>query len=197
MLKHQFITKSHDLVGLFEGVNKMSSFMRKLEQQSILDPLRYDPYDYLGHGFEFFVEAFLHLNSSDNRIGVYDYSPVKAHEDTGVDGVGINIKKETSVVQIKYKSNTNRVLTTNEDRLSNMITAGMVKHGVVMDMDNRNNFRHFIFTTASNLHYFTDQHMFEGKVKCFGISNFKSMLDNNIIFWDNIREIVKNLKNKK
>jgi len=191
MIQHQFKTKCHDLEGLFKGVNKMSSFMKNLEKQSLIDPLKYTPTKYCGDGFELFVEVFLKLHSSDNRVGVYNYIPVKSHEDTGVDGVGVNIKNETSVAQCKYRSNTDSLLTTNEDHLSNMITAGMIKHGVVVDANNKKNYRHFVFTTAKSLHFFTDEQMFEGTVRCFGIKDFKSMVDNNLIFWNNLRELIK------
>jgi uncharacterized linocin/CFP29 family protein len=72
-----------------------------------------------------------------------------------------------------------------------MITAGMIKHGVVIDANNKKNYRHFVFTTAKSLHFFTDEQMFEGTVRCFGIKDFKSMVDNNLIFWDNLRELIK------
>jgi hypothetical protein len=64
-MEHSFITKSHDLFGLFDGVNKMSTFSRRLEKQANIDRLRYDYNDYLGDGFEFFVELFLKINAAD------------------------------------------------------------------------------------------------------------------------------------
>jgi len=85
-LKHNFKTKAHDLVALFEGTTKMSAFMRKLEAQAELDILRYDRDKYVGDGFELFVELFLKLNPTDNRVGVYNYEPVQEN-DNGVDGI--------------------------------------------------------------------------------------------------------------
>ena len=43
-----------------------------------------------GDAFEFFVELFLALHPTDNRVGVYNYKP-NQENDNGVDGVGINI----------------------------------------------------------------------------------------------------------
>ncbi len=63
MLHHQFITKSHDLSGLFTDVNLMSTLMRRIQEQSQLDPLRYDVNDYMGDAFEFFVDYFWLLQS--------------------------------------------------------------------------------------------------------------------------------------
>lgn len=191
-LEHNFKTKTHSLPRLFEGVNKMSQLMRKIEKEAILDTLRYDADKYKGDAFEFFVELFLSLHPTDNRVGVYNYKP-NQENDNGVDGIGLNIRSEKCVVQIKYRSNTQTELTTNIDHLGNLITDGMLGHNVVADMNNLKNFRHFVFTTATGMNFYTDQEMFKSKVKCFGYNEFRSLLDNNTIFWDKVREIIKNL----
>jgi len=192
MLHHQFITKSHDLTGLFNEVNLMSTFMRRIQEQAQLDPLRYDVNDYMGDAFEFFVELFLNIHDTDNRVGVYNYVPVPSHEDRGADGFGVNIRKEKSVVQVKFRGNVDTLLTANEDHLSNLITAGALM-GISYDLTDRKNYRHFVFTTAKSLHFYTDEEMFDGQVFCFGIDQFRSMVDNNPIFWDKCRELVREL----
>ena len=195
LLEHNFQTKAHSLSRLFEGVTKMSQLMRKIEQEAIIDTLRYGPDKYKGDAFEFFVELFLSLHPVDNRVGVYNYKP-KQENDNGVDGIGINIKGENSVVQIKYRSNTQTELSSNKDSLSNLITDGMLSHNVVTDMNNPKNFRHFVFTTADGLNFYTDKEMFKSKVKCFGYKDFRSMLDNNTVFWNKVREIVGIIESK-
>ena len=191
-LQHNFITKAHSLTNLFDGVQKMSQFMRRLEADAVIDHLRYEPQKYLGDGFEFFVELFLYLNPTDNRVGVYNYSPVQEN-DNGVDGIGQNIKGEKSVVQIKYRTNVQGFLTADYDHLSNMISDGQFNHGVVADMENSKNYRHFVFTTAEGLNFYTDQEMFKSKVKCIGYNDLRTMLDGNLIFWQAALELVKNL----
>jgi len=193
MLQHNFKTKSHDLIDLFTDIKTMSGFMRKLEKQSLIDPLRYDPNKYLGDGFEFFIELFLHLHPVDNRVGIYDYIPIQEN-DNGVDGIGVNIRGEKSVVQIKYRSNTQTLLTATEDHLSNMFTDGMLSHDVIADTKDKKNFRHFIFTTAEGLHFYTDIEMYKSKVRCIGYKDLRRMLDNNIPFWNKANEIVKKIK---
>jgi len=136
MLHHQFITKSHDLSGLFTDVNLMSTLMRRIQEQSQLDPLRYDVNDYMGDAFEFFVELFLKIYDTDNRVGVYNYIPIPSHEDKGADGVGVNIRKEKCVVQVKFRGNVDSLLTANEDHLSNLMLAGM-HMGIGFDQENR------------------------------------------------------------
>lgn len=192
-LEHTFQTKSHNLGDLFKNVKKFSKFLSNLETQSDLDPIRYDKNKYLGDGFEFFVELFLMLHPCDNRVGVYDYKP-NQDNDNGVDGIGLNIRGEKSVVQIKYRSDNTTVLTANNDHLSNLITDGMLSHQVVNDTNDLTNYRHFIFTTADGLHFYTDNEMFKNKVKCFGYNDFRILLDNNIIFWNTAREIVENIQ---
>ena len=188
-LEHNFITKSHSLSNLFKDTKLLSTFMRKLEKDALIDPNRYEPNKYVGDGFEFFIELLLMLHPTDNRLGVYDYSPVQEN-DNGVDGVGLNIQNEKCVVQIKYRSNTQGFLSANVDHLSNLITDGMGQHGVVYDQENVKNFRHFVFTTAKGLHFYTDQEMFKSRVKCIGYSDLRTMLDNNLIFWSKALEIV-------
>ena len=68
--------------------------------------------------------------------------------------------------------------------------------GISYDLEDTKNYRHFVFTTAKSLHFYTDEHMFEGKVKCFGIEEFRKMVDNNQHFWDRCREVVKELDPK-
>ena len=192
-LEHNFISKAHSLQSLFTDVQKMSTFMRRLEEDSRIDPLRYDPAHYLGDGFEFFVELFLMLHPVDNRVGVYNYHPVQEN-DNGVDGFGVNIRNEKCVVQVKYRTDTQSELTANADHLSNMFSDGMLVHNVVTDALMSNNYRHFVFTTATGLNFYTDLEMFKSKVMCVGYNDFRSMLDNNVVFWNTALDIAKNLR---
>jgi hypothetical protein len=191
-MQHLFKTKAHDLKGLFDKVDTLSKFTYRLEKQALIDPLRYDSAKYVGDGFEFFIELFLSLHPADNRVGVYNYTPIMAN-DNGVDGVGVNIRNEPCVVQVKYRSNKTDLLTANKDHLSNMFSDGMLVYNVVADTTNTKNYRHFVFTTADGLHHYTDQEMYKSKVKCFGYNDIRSMIDHNYIFWNKVREIVDNL----
>ena len=187
---HQFKTTSHDLIGLFNGVNRMSTLMSRIEEQSQLQPLRYDPDKYKGDAFEFFVEMFLTIYSLDNRIGITNYKPIPPDEDNGADGTGININGDDCVIQVKYRGNTEHLLTANDDHLSNLVVAG-ADLGIAYDKKNKNNFRHFVFTTAKGLHFHTNEQMFKGKIKCFGYEEFRKMVDNHNAFWNECRERVR------
>jgi hypothetical protein len=189
-LQHNFLTKGTNILELFDKTEKLSTFLKKLEKQSGKDPDRYPVNKYLGDGFEFFVEILLKLHPCDNRLGVYEYRPEQTH-DHGVDGSGLNIKLEKCVVQIKYRSNNAALLTATEDKLSNLFSAGDTQFKVSTDHENPKNFRHFIFTTADGLHFYTDTEMYQGRVKCFGIKELKSLVDNNLAFWKQAKELVK------
>jgi hypothetical protein len=192
-MQHQFITTSHDLSGLFNGVNLFSTLVRRIEEQSTIGSIRYDPDKYKGDAFEFFVELFLTINATDNRVFVYNYKPIPSDEiDIGADGMGTNILGEDCVVQIKYRRNSEHLLTGNDDHLTNLINAG-AHMGIAYDRKNKKNFRHFVFTTAKELHFRTNEQTFKGKVKCFGYEEFRKMVDNNIPFWNKCREMVREL----
>lgn len=192
-LEHTFITKAHSLSRLFEGTKKFSTFMTKLEKDALLDPDNYNPYKYVGDGFEFFVELFLYLHPCDKRIGIFEYQPTQEN-DNGVDGIGLNLKGEKSVVQIKYRSDSQGFISGSPDHLANMFSDGSLTYHVDADHKNKKNYRHFIFTTAKGLTFYTDQEFFKSQVKCFGYDNFRALLDNNTIFWKYALEIVKILR---
>jgi hypothetical protein len=195
-IKHGFVNRAHDIESLFDGTNKLSSFMRKLEKQSLIDIARYDANKYKGDGFEFLVEILLKSHAYDNRLGITSYEPVQS-DDNGVDGFGFNIIGEKCVIQVKYRSNNKKLLTANKDHLSNMISDGMIKHKVVIPEENTECPRHYVITTANGLHHYTDNENFKGFVHCIGYDQLRAMLDNNISFWNLCREIVKNVSEKK
>lgn len=195
-ITHGFGLRAHNLIALFDKTNKISTFMNRLEKQSLIDPIRYDSNKYKGDGFEFLVEILLKSHAYDNRLGITSYEPVQL-DDNGVDGVGFNLAAEKCVVQVKYRSNIKTVLTANEDHLSNMISDGMIKHKVVIADDNTKIPRHYVITTATGLHHYTDNENFKGFVHCIGFEQLRAMLDNNLSFWNLCRDIVKEIEKSK
>jgi hypothetical protein len=202
-IEHGFGLRSHDLVGLFDKTNKISTFMNKLGKQSLIDPIRYDSNKYKGDGFEFLVEILLKSHAYDNRLGITNYEPVQS-DDNGVDGVGVNLSGEKCVIQVKYRSDNKSVLTANEDKLSNMISDGMFQHGVSatpeklkMISEKKVAPLHYVITTATGLHHYTDNENFKGFVHCIGYDQLRVMLDNNLSFWNLCREISKTIVDSK
>lgn len=188
-LEHKFLHQCHDLRELLEGCNKMSTFCRRLNQQSELYPDRYDPQDYKGDGFELFVEALIKLSPVDNRIGIQYYQCING-QDIGVDGYGIGFDGKPATVQVKYRSNNTSLLTANEDHLSNFVSSSIRSAkfgGYGVDPETETNM--LIITTADGLHFFTDVEMYGGQVRCIGFETLREMVDNNSAFWDNFREL--------
>jgi len=202
-ISHGFGLRCHDIIALFDKTNKISTFMNKLEKQSFIDPLRYDSNKYKGDGFEFLVEIFLKSHAYDNRLGITNYEPIQT-DDNGVDGVGVNLTNEKCVIQVKYRSNNKSVLTATEDKLSNMISDGMFQHGVSATSDKLKMIAekksaplHYVITTASGLHHYTDSENFKGYVHCVGYDHLRSMLDDNLSFWNLCREIACDIQKTK
>jgi hypothetical protein len=187
-LSHHFLTASHDVGELFEGVHLLSQFKKKLEAQASRDPSRYPFEQYLGDGFEFLVELIIKLSPVDNRIGIVNYEPVKNNHDNGVDGYGINLKGNRCAIQVKYRGDSTRVLTSGEDRLDSFV-AESVLEGVYPEKEGKIK-NHYIFTTARGLHHYTDEHKFRGSVKCFGNEELREILDNNHHFWNACRQVI-------
>ena len=205
-LEHGFTHKCHDLHGLLDGCQKLNTYTNRLANQSMLHPDRYDPERYKGDGLELLVEALIKLSPVDNRIGVTDYHPIlEATEvkdnigitdyhpledgvdiDTGVDGYGVGIDGKPATVQVKYRHNQATMLTANKDMLGNFVAASLLKHKV----DPESKVSMFVFTTANGLHHFTDNEMYENKVKCIGYDQLRDLIDNNMSFWNTFRELL-------
>lgn len=192
MLQHKFQYQANqDLEGLFEGVDKFSTLIRQISQFSTRNPLKYDPDKYKGDAFEYFVEMFLNAFKYDNRVGISNYTPVQ-EDDNGVDGVGFNYNGDKSVVQVKYRSDSTNMLNNTNDHIGNLISWGILKHKVAPIEKLTEMPKHYVFTSAKGLHWYTDGRFLINTVKCFGYNEFKSLLDGNIAFWDYCRDIVKN-----
>lgn len=182
-MKHNFKYKAHDLKGLFTGVKKFSTFVKRLEEQAQIDPLNYPRDQYVGDGFEFFIETLLQSMPYDNRIGVSNYIPVQS-DDNGCDGIGVNLEGKQCAIQVKFRGNKQSSLTS-DDKLAHLISDAQFKYNIV---DNKKSKVpvFYVFTTAKGLHHYTDSDFFKGRVRCLGYDDLRSLVDNNIPFWEGI-----------
>jgi len=183
-LNHIFRKRAHNLMALVAGCQKLSTYLNRLERQSVLFPDRYDPNDYAGDGFHLFVEALIKLSPVDNRIAISDFQVVEGL-DTGVDGFGIGINGKPATVQCKFRGDKRWLLTANNDHLSNFLAASQNKYGV--DINDKANM--LIVTSGEGLHFFTEAEMLYGKVRCIGYKELRELVDNNIPFWNKFREL--------
>ena len=188
IIDHHFLTTAHDIDELFLGTKKISTFCAKLEKQANSNVAAYPYEKYVGDGFEFLVELQIKLSPADNRIGIVDYQPIQSNKDNGVDGYGRNLNNKKCAIQVKYRSNNDKVLTAGEDKLDSFITESVLE-GVYPEVEGRCK-NHFIFTTAEGLHYYTSKEKFRGSVKCIGWKEFRELLDNNIHFWESAMEVI-------
>lgn len=193
IIEHQFKTKAHNLVALFDKTNKMSTFKSKVERQANQNTQDYPYNDYVGDAFEFLVELIIKLHPVDNRLGITNYIPVQSG-DNGVDGYGVNMDGEKCAIQVKFRGDVTTNLSATKDHLDSFIVEALSNEVLPLKKQEKGCPKHYIFTTAQGLHHYTETE----KWKAFNIhiikwDTLKRMLDNNYLFWDKCREIVKGL----
>tara|TARA_B100001939_G_C16730986_1_gene525490 strand:- start:67 stop:633 length:567 start_codon:yes stop_codon:yes gene_type:complete len=180
-LQHTF---GYDCEGLSSLItnNKLSSFTKKLvELGKKQDPDLYDPLSFMGDGFEWFVEYFFKFFNGDHTLTyTADYEPNYDY-DRGIDGRGIStIDGKPNVIQCKFKADPNKYLT-NEDNISNVAADATMNEGLQYNGKNV-----IIVTSCQGVH---PKHAM-ANVHCIGIKEMARRVDNNVVFWDNLRSIV-------
>jgi len=202
-LTHPFIHRCIDKDDLLYNVSKFNTFANRLEKQSKKAASRGMNKDksgkqkvdeksvneYKGWGFELFSEALIKMFAFDKRIGIKNYTIGEEDEDVGVDGHGVGINGKPATVQIKYRQ-ANYILTTNNDHLTNFTYNSMRKFKV----ENEDNM--LIITSGKGLHWHTSQNMIGSKVKCINREKIRILVDDNMLFWNELRESWTNALNK-
>ena len=173
---------------LFKDTKTLSQLSSKIIKESkSFDKYAYKDADkFKGDTFEIFAECFFKLLSSDNRIGVYNYQPAPPIDDYGVDGTGIGMDNKPLTVQVKFRSDATTEL--KQDDIKQFALQSIVNFGV--DKDTTQNM--IVFTNARGLHWITEQRVFSGRVKALGYTEISNLVDNNIPFWNNLRDLIKN-----
>ena len=179
MLTHPFLRRCTDPVALLSNCYKLNTFVGRIDKQA----LKYDPgIDkqnlYKGCALEIFAEFLCKSLALDKRVGISNYQVVDESEDVGVDGFGIGIDGNPATVQVKYRP-ADYVLTVNEDHLSNIAAASLMKYGVKPDSTNM-----LIITTGDKLHYYSEETMLMNKVRVLDREKLRVLVDDNIVFWD-------------
>ena len=129
--------------------------------------------------------------SADNRIGVYNYQPAPAIDDYGVDGTGIGMDDKPLTVQVKFRSDPTTELT--QDDIKQFALQSIVNYGV--DKDTKTNM--IVFTNAKGLHWVTDSKVFSGRVRSIGQDVISQLIDNNLVFWKEVNDMVSETINRK
>lgn len=181
-MKHRFKHICPDAAKLLDGVDKLSKFMHNVEKLST-DPAwtngNWSPDEYKGDALEAFVEVLIKYSPIDKRINITEYRPHDNKidgQDMGIDGYGLSHNGNLHTIQVKYRSNTQKHLTANEDHISNFVakTASSPKF---RDADMT------IFTTAKTLNEKTNESMYHDRVRVLGYKDLCKLVDANDAFW--------------
>jgi len=183
-MKHRFRYTCYDATALLSDVDKLSTFMRRVNKQAEEEHHKgWSPDDYKGMSFEGLIEVFIKYSQIDKRVGVVDYrphSPKLDGPDVGIDGYGLTHDGRVVTVQIKFRSNIMEDLKT-KDSISNFV-ATTTANPKFKDADM------VLFTTAKDLNQFLDEKMYHGRVRTLGYKELSKMLDGNSAFWDRFRK---------
>jgi len=183
-MQHRFKTTCLEADKLLNGVNKLSTFMTRLNKMAESQEgngMGWTADEFKGDGFEALVEVLINTMSTDKRLGIREYAPWKG-KDMGIDGVGRTneLNSRPVTVQVKYRTNTQKELTT-EDGISNFV-AMSTTHDSFKDA------LMVYFTTAKGINRNILEQMYNDKPKVFGLKEMKKFVDNNPAFWDKFRE---------
>lgn len=169
-------------------INTIEAFCYKVKKLSDKYKDQIKEEDFKGWALELFVEFLIKTAGADNRIGIYNYTPVNAtdEDDVGVDGFGIGENQNPATVQVKFRSG-DYVLTANEDHLSNFLTSSWADYGVHLE-DDKNM---LIVTTGLKVDERTREKMLKGKVRVLARHDLRRMYDNRpelwIRFWESVK----------
>jgi len=169
-------------------IEKISEFANQYGyvDVNIEDEIVAGQHKFLGDLFEIFAECFFLQFSSDNRVGVFDYSPVYSFDDNGVDGYGKNILGNPCTVQIKFRSNPATLLKERDVRQFGYQSI------INYDVNPRARDGMVIFTNCNGLHWYTDKNVFDGRIRVLNGEMIAHLIDNNEGFWKNFSDIITN-----
>jgi len=142
--------------------------------------------DFKGNALEAFAEFLIKANETDNRIGIYGYTPTDASDDYGVDGVGQGENQNPATVQIKFRTG-DYVLTDRHDQLTAFMSQSQNRYGVKLT-DTKNM---LIITTALTVEDRVLENMLMGKVRVLNREALREMLDNRPEWWSRFYESMK------
>jgi hypothetical protein len=161
--------------------NTLKIFIRAL--QEMVDPKRGLPFrndddrqKFKGDVLEVLSEVFFTKFNSDPRMGLTDYTPIAVSEDYGVDATGSNANGDLSMVQVKFRSNPNEVVTYAE--IARTFTAGVLRH----NLDPSKDHTIFVFTTANDVSR-QCRAVLHDKLVVVSAPFIKRTIDNNKNFW--------------
>lgn len=137
-----------------------------------------------GDLFEIFAEVFFLLNATNNRVGIYDYTPVYSDDDNGVDAYGKNIHGQNATVQVKFRADPTYEL--KERDIKQFGFQSLSKY----DVDLTQNHNLIIFTNCKGVHWYTATSVFSGALTVFDGAFISRQTDENHGFWESARKLI-------
>lgn len=142
-----------------------------------------------GDLFEIFAEIFFKIHEGDNRIGVFDYDPVKSNDDYGVDATSKNIDGLNTTIQVKFRLNPMYELV--ERDIKQFGLQSIVKY----DVDHKQSNNMIIFTNCKGLNWGSNANVFLNIFRVINGDLISRFIDNNEGFWNSMRNIITNTLN--
>lgn len=139
-----------------------------------------------GDVFEIFVNAFLLILGSNANVSVYKYQPEEKKNDWGVDGYGIGANNKPLTVQVKFRSNYNMELRSED--IGQFPYQSLIAYGV--QINNPDNL--LLITTCKGLNPITASQVFRGTIREIDGEMIRNLVDDNHVFWNNLLDIIDN-----
>lgn len=172
---------------IFEEMKNLSSpnktlkeFKKRITQQTKnYESVGYDDVfcnKFKGDIFEVFVAFIMLSNTCNPMYGLKDYKISSRSNDYGVDGYGINVNGDITVVQCKYKSNKNDIVSYTD--MNNAFYDGVDK----FDLDVKKLKNIFLITTGQPSYELIKQ--YHKRLVVIDTKTIEKEVNNNYNFWD-------------
>lgn len=179
-LQHPFGIQCYDIPKLMDGVTKINPFIKRLAKQGQENPFRIPPEDYLGFGFEAFVESLVLNFGIDKRIYVDKYQPIISN-DMGVDGLCYRPNGDVVTIQAKARQDATVHLNTKKDQIANFVAHSKTKYNAKPQ-------NMLLFTTGAGVNHTVADGVFNGEVRVYNNMAIRKFVDNNEFFWRRFRD---------
>lgn len=203
MLVHPFINQLPDVDELFlvdrgltkktqMTINTVNAFCDRVDSLSIKYAAEFDQNTFKGDALELFAEYLIKTNESDNRIGIYGYTPVHStnEQDIGVDGFGKGENGNPATVQVKFRHGGH--ILTDEDGLSRFSNTSLRQYGVKLE-DTKNM---LLITTGNEVSNKTMEITLFNACRVLNREALRQMLDNRPEWWNRFYTAVKDARTK-
>lgn len=171
---------------LFKDCHKLSTFMTRVQKKALKEFTRQeDQWKFYGDAFEAFTEALFKMMGSHPELQIADYQTVDLGDDYGVDGIGRGWDGTVHTVQCKARSNSEKLLTPNSDKLANFVAHSDSRYGLAGQK-----VKHLtLVTNAKGMHYVGDL-MFQDRVHVISNEVLRDLVDNNFLFWEQFHSAI-------